>query len=251
MCKSYQEKKMVLKFFPQMEGENNSSLYNAVDQYLQFLATGDYEPEFENGWDDEEQAAFIKSILKNNLKHFGHMAVPNSIEINLPCIAHLFASLRILEETANLSGSEKFNKLKEIGALAQVEAGMPGPCLIYLNAILKSSTYDNISKIGLLNDVINNLKDKTNKYGVLGTVVLSVAIKEWFLIENGLDKHQKDVLSEDAETFGSLQGKYSLEKKTELTFIDKCIMRVWEKAKIGIDSQSALNCEVSNQAKPY
>ncbi|WP_019217538.1 hypothetical protein [Legionella tunisiensis] len=215
--------------------EKEIALSNAVYEYMQSITQGSYAPELpEISWDAEDELSCIKRLLNPVLESFKNLYLPSSIEAGVPAIAHLLASLTILKEMKEVNADDRLKKLEKMGVMTQVRAGMPGPCMIYIHALLASPNYDAVSKINLLGDVVSYIKGNTNTFGALGSIVLLFVLNEWFAIFNRLHDKLRAILSEDEENYSALQEKYSSSKiEEEKTFVDQCILQVWDA--LGID----------------
>lgn len=222
--------------------EAEIALSNAVEEYMQSITQGDHALELpEIDWDAKDEASYIKRLLSPVSEYFNDLSPPPSLEVGILGIAHLLASLTILKEMSGVNTDDRLKKLERMGIMTQVQAGMPGPCMIYIHALLRSSKYDAISKINLLGDVINSINDNINTFGALGSTILTFALNEWFTIFNGLNAKVKTTLSKDKEKHRALQKMDS--QKEEMTFVDQCILQVWNA--LSIDVSIGLMKEVS------
>ncbi|MCC5015537.1 MULTISPECIES: hypothetical protein [unclassified Legionella] len=208
--------------------EGEITLSNAVEEYMQSITQGDYAPELpEMDWDANDEASYIERLLSPVSEYFNHLSIPPSSDAGLPAIAHLLASLTILKEMSGVKADDRLKKLEKMGVMTQVQAGMPGPCMIYIHALLQSPKYDIISKTNLLGDVISYLSGNINTFGGLGSTVLVFALKEWFAMFGRLTDKLQNILSEDKSNHMTLQEVYSTEQE-EKTFVDQCILQVWD-----------------------
>ncbi|STX38919.1 hypothetical protein [Legionella feeleii] len=227
--------------------EEEIALSNAVEEYMQSITQGDYAPELpEMDWDAKDEASYIERLLSPVSEYFNNLSVPPSFEAGIPAIAHLLASLTILKEIGGVSADDRLKKLEKMGVRTQVQAGMPGPCMIYIHALLGSPEYDAISKIHLLGDVINSINDNINTFGALGSTVLTVALNGWFDIFNGLNEQVKAVLSKDKQKYSTLQ-KMDFQEE-EMTFVDQCILQIW--SALSIDVSTGLKVSPAPSALP-
>jgi len=199
--------------------------------------TSNYDPGVvDGGWTGNQISEYIEILLVNCSTYFGNWDVPEPIETSVPCIAHLVASLSCFEDIVKLSRDQHLDQLKKTGAFSLVHAGMPGPCLIYLQALLAAPGYDAISKMMLLGNVIDSLTKKENLYGILDAVVLPVLIENWFSLLCTLTSKQQDLFCGKATYYGELKEKsYDPLIKDDVTFIDQCIMNVWDNLHIDYD----------------
>lgn len=221
--------------------ESENALSDAVHEYMHSISQGQYNPKLsEISWSPADEASYIQKLLNYVSENLETLDIPESLTSSVPCIANLLASLVILKEITDVSPKDRLKKLEKIGVMAQVTAGMPGPCLVYIRTLLGSSEYDDISKVNLLGGVINNIKNRMDTFGALSHVVLAIAIKEWFSIANSLSETSQSFLLTDRKKFTALKNTCSLEKSQKrMTFIDECIVQVWEKLDIDTGSKKA------------
>lgn len=213
--------------------DNVAYLSNAVERYMDSITQGDYKSELpETDWTPEDESKLCRALLNNFSEHFEIQNFPNQIQLGVPKIAHFLASLTIFKELLPLTSNEdKLIKFNTIGAGSQVRAGMPGPCLIYLQLISNSSQLDNRSKLGIIYSLIVNLEEN-HIFGALGDNVLSVMIDKYLLEFENLDECTQSNL---ADTKKRLSKQEKQLNKQDLTLIDQYIMDIWEKLDIEDD----------------
>lgn len=243
-----------MRFFYQEKlpsaGAKSNPLFTAVSTYMKSIDMGDYNPMLPAAnWSSEDESICILQLLKNASQHFEEIdfpedpAVSYELENCVPQIAHLLASLTILKECFLVAPPERLEKLEKMGVLAQVKAGMPGPSMVYIDALLDpASMYDDISKITLLTGIIADLKDKGDKFGALNYVLLSVALTKWNSLIDKLEPHDRALFSDDKRTNHTLQAKILLKSNSaNMTFIDQCILTVWEKLELKVGLEDAIS----------
>lgn len=239
------------KTLPQPGNESNPVL-TAVSKYMKSIDMGDYNPDFPDvNWNPRDESNCIQKLL-NVSDHLEGVDIPNSPNSSVPHIAHLLASLTILKESYGVAPGEKLKTLRDMGILTLVKAGMPGPCMVYIDAFLNSeSGCDNISKIGLLSGVISDLKDerRLGKYGALNYAVLFVALEQWFSLIDTLEPAKKALFADEQTSYMTLKAKASFVKvMANMTFIDQCIVNVWKKLDIHTDLDVPTASQMSKQA---
>lgn len=243
-----------MRFFYQEKlpsaGPKINPLFTAVSTYMKSIDMGDYNPKLpDTNWSSADESICIRQLLKNASKHFEEIDIPEDLAVPkdpavreelgscVPQVAHLLASLTILDEYFQVVPHEQLKKIKEMGILTQVKAGMPGPCMVYIDALLNpESGRDNISKITLLSEVIIDLNAKGDKFSDLNSVVLSVAIDQWLSLINTLEPAKKDLFTDEERAYQAFKRDAFpvVRDGVSTTFIDQCVLKVWEKLDINV-----------------
>lgn len=176
-----------------IDGKYNNKLIEALVEYQNALDRGDYTSLDDNDdiiWSENGGIEIVqdKLLLLLNMSGFeiGQASlkkdlIKNSVELSQ--ILNLLALLDILknQKEKNANPGEEWRQLKAMGAIVYIEAGLPGPSLLYLNA-LRNSLIDEEIKLLLIEGIIINAQCNENKFGILDKIVLKVAVNDWLNI---------------------------------------------------------------------
>lgn len=177
-----------MKFFDLNENEN-SPLTDAIFEYQNTLNRGNYRAlsSYEQeDWDVYEESDFVlKNLELLLLKLEPHEVSSISTKlkeekfIGLSQIVHLLVSLTIMKKFKEMNPQFDNNFLDTIGASVCVEAGMPGPSLIYLMFLNKNLNIDTKVKLLLIEGMINKIFANKENFGNVSYIALEILINYW------------------------------------------------------------------------
>jgi Putative transposase of IS4/5 family (DUF4096) len=227
---------------------STNPLWQAISEYQSALERGNYSTldnystEVDRDETDEEVGVIQdiltlskKLCLDENLSSLSTKLAADC-PIGFPKIVHLVASLNLLEEQKSVEPTEELIQLENNQTvMVQIEAGMPGPCLAYLGAI-RASSRDKRIKLSRIEGIINNIFPNMNKFGILSSIVLRIAVKDWVDIYSKSELEFKERAKERRETYtkyveNSLEVSEVIKK---MTTVEKFIIRSCEKLNNGI-----------------
>ncbi len=163
-------------------------LLNALSEYQIDLERGNYDTldAYNHEWEAEEVwgaiSASINGALKNPLfsaQEVAHFASQIKKEhlIHFALIAQFFTLLHLSKTKAQIKPEDEFNYLnKNCKIELYVGAGMPGCCLIYLNAIMHSLLTTE-SKLSALSQILISLEKNKEQFGLLSDLIMHVFVQ--------------------------------------------------------------------------
>ena len=218
------------------------SILNDLEDYLLEIENGNYayQPK-STGWTIKQACNIIMGLLAysellndKNLLRNKILEIDNAVTI--PQLGHLLASLNLLKNKNKTLTYESMGTLP--GLLNQVNAGMPGPCLIYLVTI-EHSTFSNIKKMNLVNEIISYLQPQMNTFAPLSDKVFKNLVSSWMNLYNQMPETIKEKLA-----YRSIELKNQLadcltdvEINMEQTIIDELIITTWDKLSINTEPE--------------
>lgn len=216
---------------------NTDELAAVVIQYVKAISQGNYNfkiPNTKDSFTKQQKSLFIKQLLNNSAVDFHLLEIPESIDANLANIVNLAASLMLFEKIST-SSPEKLEALQAAGITSFVNAGMPGPIIIYANAIEKSNKFDKVSVVSILGELLNKLIPQTHTFPKLTPVAFTSIFQNWTDVVSLLSDNQRTIMAQDQTKFTNIDQALSQTMDTvEFTFIDKCVSTIWDKLKINI-----------------
>jgi hypothetical protein len=187
-------------------------------------------------WTLEDEIDVIKWILRasrfdipDNLEEIIKSDIASSEEklIRLPQIAHLLSSFDILSNyEEKIEPIDALSQLRHRGILILEEEGMPGPCLVYINAI-KNSSLDDRLKMSLIHNVASKILRSMDIFDpFLAKIALRAATDELSEFVDRMEQGSlKNKLCADIEMYIN-QAQHTKDTKKP-TFISNCIIKYW------------------------
>ncbi|WP_133135392.1 hypothetical protein [Legionella rowbothamii] len=218
---------------------NTDKLAAVVIQYVKTISQGIYDfkiPKTKDGFTKQQKSCFIKQLLNNSSIDFPLSKVPDSIDANLYNIVNLAASLMLFEKISNLNASQdRLAALQAAGIAFFVNVGMPGPIIIYADAIEKCDNFDDISIQATLRELLDKLNTRENTFPNLTPVAFTYLFQNWTNIVSLFNaQHRARIDTEITRLTNINQNLSQMIDSTELSFIDKCIATIWNKLEINI-----------------
>lgn len=218
-----------MKFFTPNLSEN-AALNDAIDNYQEEFNEGNYVIDPEKLWGSEDEKTLIRSRLQrfaNNLSNEEWSTLKQKIDespsVGLGPILNLLAIVHLLKKQEDLKSDDALQLSKEIDVQYFVRAGMPGPCLLYLNALKEDDSILTSVKQTLVDDLITKLVAQQNSFGILSEIVLKVAIENQRQIIRQPEEESNQI---KLQKYSELEQKLSSvdELKSKMTGIDSCIL---------------------------
>lgn len=216
-----------------------------------------YKPE-NNAWKGSDELQIIAFLLERLFKKSDYLILSttilsefadyknNSMSFKFNQIIHLLAVADLIDklrEQTTLNkyeeycdeSDEDFNQSDQLANYLEdndfyvllVKSCLPGPCLIYLNAVM-NSLEENLEKICKIGNLIIDFSSKKELFGSLGSIVLKMAIQKYNMLttdELKANKNFNEYIVEKSKQYKEQADSLSLEKITKnLTFLDRCIL---------------------------
>lgn len=240
--------------------ERATPLIRALDTYQNALENGNYKNSPTRNWSDKNELDFVYNILKSLSNKLNFSIDCNALEEELKFehpidffkIAHLNASVIILEKQLTVEPSKELQQFDTTQKKVWIHAGMPAPCLAYLGAI-QCSSKANSSKLARIDYIIERLSKKANKFGTLDNIVLKMAIVIWMNLINKEPELKKiDIIEMKIKKFENKLNE-CLEKEKAIenyTGIDKYILLILKNLKNEIGSINMEEFKLSSNSEP-
>ncbi len=248
----------------ELDNDKASMLLNALSEYQIDLERGNYDTldAYSREWETEEVWGAISDIINKAPKNLpistqalAHFASQLRKEptIRFALIAQFFALLHLQETKSQIKAEDELNYLhKNTHIELYIEAGMPGGCLVYLNAIMHS-LLSTKSKLSALSQTIISLEKNKEQFGTLNDLITHVSVQHWLeLFEQLAPESKINFMASKNEHQQRTSQCLSIEEaQKKLTLIEKYTLKLIQKLSGGVRKENSIgNYEPHMSNKP-
>ncbi|WP_133129178.1 hypothetical protein [Legionella steigerwaltii] len=226
----------------QLINDKVSILLNALSEYQIDLERGNYDTlnAYSHKWEAEvvwgALSESINGVSKNLLlstqevAHFSSQLRKEHL-IRFALIAQFIAVLHLLPAEKRIKPEDELNYLNKNSKIAlYVEAGMPGGCLIYFNAIVHS-LLNTQSKLSALTQILISLEKNKEQFAFLSDLTMHVFVQHWLELFEQLEPEFKNnfMVSKEEHLQRASHCLSTEEAQKKLTIIEKYTLKILEK----------------------